>query len=779
METSAPKVMNGRNAKLFPVPSTDKILEEAHAKFDCSKEKILASGLNQPFEPANSSPRKIMFYNQSTQRVNLSHPEVPLISTSYENEMGKWSSSVLKTSKDWTVLARIEKYSNIPGHHFFLIVYNEETREFNVIERQNYYHSTESFGYMIDTGPLDNAAVGSFIKKGTVVKKSTAYDEYGNHMDGINLVCSYVSHPKTTEDPVRLSRSAAKKLSFPMISKCELIINDNGIPLNLYGNNDGEYKIFPDIGESINNGLLAAIRNENKDDIFFNQAKNRLSEIHIDDSCYTLEGKVIDINVYSNKQPQPGESEDDMYSCYEEQLKKYILDDRRFCREVVDFMSNYIENSDYHVSYELEKLYRLCEKKLHGAQYINDGKSFSNIRVEIYVYNENAIHEGDKVCNRYGGKGVVSEIVPDELMPRLEDGTVVDVIWNIATCGNRLNTGQLLELSLNNISRNLVKYMDSNIFHADECLDLIFEFMEELSPTYAEEFRNFMERNDNDDDLLILLDEFLTEARSSMGLALSLKPITECVTFDKVMELYKKFPWIHTEKFIVPQKGSNGRYRYIKTYNESIAAVQYIYRLKQCAEEKHSANSLSSTNLRGENAKSRASKVFMAVHSSTPIRAGEMESGIYMHLGPETYCTNLLLYSTSPTGRRSVSQLINGDTCDIDVHLDKDAKSRSVEKLNAIMKSMGLRLVFVKIPKILRPAFVKVKPAFVKVRSAFVKVKPGETPPPSSLNIDQEAMKHKLNYEKSIPVNMGNPFVKFKNPFVKVKDLINKEKNDV
>ena len=150
-----------------------------------------------------------------------------------------------------------------------------------------------------------------------------------------------------------------------------------------------------------------------------------------------------------------------------------------------------------------------------------------------------------------------------------------------------------------------------------------------------------------------------------------------------------------------------------------------------------------------------------------------------MHLGPETYCTNLLLYSTSPTGRRSVSQLINGDTCDIDVHLDKDAKSRSVEKLNAIMKSMGLRLVFVKIPKILRPAFVKVKPAFVKVRSAFVKVKPGETPPPSSLNIDQEAMKHKLNYEKSIPVNMGNPFVKFKNPFVKVKDLINKEKNNV
>ena len=52
---------------------------------------------------------------------------------------------------------------------------------------------------------------------------------------------------------------------------------------------------------------------------------------------------------------------------------------------------------------------------------------------------------------------------------------------------------------------------------------------------------------------------------------------------------------------------------------------------------------MSSTNIRNENSKSRASKLCMAVHSSTPIRNGEMESNIFIHLGPEIYIINLML----------------------------------------------------------------------------------------------------------------------------------------
>ena len=79
------------------------------------------------------------------------------------------------------------------------------------------------------------------------------------------------------------------------------IINDNDIPLNLYGK-DGEYKIFPDVGEEIIGGYLSCIRQENKDESFFNQSINRLDTPMINDIKYPLTGRVLDINVYCNKQ---------------------------------------------------------------------------------------------------------------------------------------------------------------------------------------------------------------------------------------------------------------------------------------------------------------------------------------------------------------------------------------------------------------------------------------------------------------------------------------------
>ena len=52
---------------------------------------------------------------------------------------------------------------------------------------------------------------------------------------------------------------------------------------------------------------------------------------------------------------------------------------------------------------------------------------------------------GDKLTNRHGGKGVVSRIVPVEEMPRMPDGTPIEVILNPLGVLRRLNIGQLYE----------------------------------------------------------------------------------------------------------------------------------------------------------------------------------------------------------------------------------------------------------------------------------------------------------------------------------------------
>ena len=93
-------------------------------------------------------------------------------------------------------------------------------------------------------------------------------------------------------------------------------------------------------------------------------------------------------------------------------------------------------------------------------------------------------------------------------------------------------------------------------------------------------------------------------------------------------EIYDAFPWIEQNKVEVAMVGSNGNVRYIPCRRNIVVGKQYIYRLKQFAEEKFSATSLSATNLRNENTKSKASKNHTALYNSTPIRFGEANQQI-------------------------------------------------------------------------------------------------------------------------------------------------------
>ncbi len=68
--------------------------------------------------------------------------------------------------------------------------------------------------------------------------------------------------------------------------------------------------------------------------------------------------------------------------------------------------------------------------------------------VKIYIAMKRTISVGDKIAGRHGNKGVVSNIVPREDMPYLEDGTAVDIVLNPLGVPSRMNVGQILETAL-------------------------------------------------------------------------------------------------------------------------------------------------------------------------------------------------------------------------------------------------------------------------------------------------------------------------------------------
>lgn len=650
-------------------------------------EELAGKGLLMPNNPANSGSRKIMFSTQIEHVLPLLNPEIALLQTGYEDKFGEWSSAYHKANTDYEVIYKISKFSFDPDHHYYLIVKDLNTGEYDVIERISYNHITESYGYLYNNRYLDSMNIGDKISRGQTYKKSRSFDDvYDNRQDGVNLVTGYMSCEYTKEDGILISRTAAKKLGSPLIKKVLRDINDNDIPLNIYGDNN-IYKSFPDINEEVKDGKLCALRREKKEESLFTQSIDRLGTTLMSDEVTPIHGKVIDINVYCNN-PEALEE-----SYYNSQIKFYYDEHIKFIRDFCTKVGH-LMNNGCKCSYDIQKMYYTFCKELDGGQFLKDNTPFSNIVIEFIILEESYVEVGDKISNRYGGKGIVSAILPDEMMPELDNGQKMEVVFNSSTCVNRENAGQLIEMSLNFAGSRIIEYITSEILDLDECIEKYLQFIKSVAP---EQYDSLVQYLDSADEYG--KQEFLTTVMNDDGIMLSMRPISECIGIDQLANIYRQFPEIKPYKVKVPQKDSMGNIRYIETRRPLIVGKQYIYRLKQYAEEKFSAVSLSATNIKNENSRNTSKKNYKSIYAKTPIRFGEMESGDLIHLGVENVIINLMLHSVSPHGRRLSEELLTGDPFNIDIKLDDMSKNRSVEILNAYFLTMGLELEFKKIPR--------------------------------------------------------------------------------
>lgn len=108
------------------------------------------------------------------------------------------------------------------------------------------------------------------------------------------------------------------------------------------------------------------------------------------------------------------------------------------------------------------------------------------IKVRVVAINE--VKVGDKLCNRYGSKGVVSLVQEDELMPRGEDGKIVDMVLNPYSIIGRKNPSQLIEMKLASISKHL--YEDTVTKAKDNSFDFK-EFKSRVKKYYGDKFEAY------------------------------------------------------------------------------------------------------------------------------------------------------------------------------------------------------------------------------------------------------------------------------------------------
>ena len=674
----------------------DKQIKESTKHLN-DKNKVLGKTLMQPMKPANSGVRALMSAVHVEHLMIPTHAEVPIVQTGFETEFGVHSSSYRTAKANYRVIAKVFKFEN-KIDNYYMIVQDIDTGVYDVIQRTPYNHNTESYGFLWDNHRIDSMKVGDIIPRGSVINTSTGFDEYGNKMNGVNLVTLYLSCAQNMEDSIIISESAAKKMETSLIKTTSITINDNDVLLNMYGN-ENMYKTFPDVGESTQNGIFCSIRRLEKDNVLYSLSQARLRENLISDRNILLDGIVVDINVYCNNPSALGDSH------YNKQLFYYYNQRNIFCQNVVNIVGPIAMNGA--MSYDLQKLYANCRDTIGGKQYFKD-KQFSNVIMDIAVIQQLPMSPGDKMCDRYGGKGVVSKVLPDKLMPKLDNGVNIDIIKNQSTCINRENAGQLHEQSLTFIGMRMLDYFRTGAFTNSQMCEIIYKFISMIDRNQANMLMGSIDFYDEHQSSYFMESIFDDDA-----IIISSPPMTTPINIDTINAIYKEFPWIKPYEVMVPMEDSNGDVRYIPARRKLIAGKIYNYRLKQYAEEKFSVTSLSATNLKGLNTRSKANKIYETKFTRTPIMFGPMESVDLGHIGMQNVVMNLMLYSASPQARRLFEQLLIGDPYNVNIRLDANSKNRNAEIINALFQTCGIELEFIKEAK--EPKYMVLKKMFEDV----------------------------------------------------------------
>ena len=78
-----------------------------------------------------------------------------------------------------------------------------------------------------------------------------------------------------------------------------------------------------------------------------------------------------------------------------------------------------------------------------------------NMMVKVIIAQKRKLSVGDKMAGRYGNKGVVSIIMPENDMPFMANGKTIDILLNPLGVASRMNVGQTLETHLGLVAGSL------------------------------------------------------------------------------------------------------------------------------------------------------------------------------------------------------------------------------------------------------------------------------------------------------------------------------------
>jgi hypothetical protein len=314
-----------------------------------------------------------------------------------------------------------------------------------------------------------------------------------------------------------------------------------------------------------------------------------------------------------------------------------------------------------------------------------DNSVFSNMIIEFVIQRDIPLSVGQKITGRYGNKGVISRIVPDDEMPFLETGERVDIIFNTLGVINRLNSQQLFEQSITFIS-NRVRERIVTLETMKEKEELLLRMVWYFNKEQEKKLKKYL------GTLSGLEKGIFFKSIEDDGIFIHIPPLWEKEPlFDRIRDLYKEFDWIKRYDVFVNKFG-----RKIKILKPLVVGDMYVIKLKQTSKKGFSVRSTGSLSKKGIPEKSNKAKTHQELYSKTPIRIGDQEN-VNSAIGvPTDIIAQLhLFYRSSVIGRRDLGEKLATSIKEIpDFSYSPEFTNRNVEILQAYLKAMGVKIVF-------------------------------------------------------------------------------------
>lgn len=388
---------------------------------DVSPKQIVAVATAMiPFLENDDGRRALMGANMQRQAVPLLKTDSPMVGTGMEYRAAKDSKNVIITEEAGTIKKVTGDFVEVEGK-------DKKTKKYDLRKFKKTTAST-----CINQKPI--VKEGQKVKKGETIADGMA-TEKGEMALGRNVVVAFANwEGYNFEDAILISEKLVKEDVY------------TSIHIEEYECESRDTKLGPEeITREVPNVGEEALKDLDEDGIIRIGAEVKPGDI--------LVGKIT----------PKGETE--------------LTAEDRLLRAIFGEKSREVRDSSLRVPHG--EAGTIVDVKRFTKEDSDEMKPGVNEVIRIYIGQKRKISVGDKMAGRHGNKGVVSRILPVEDMPYMEDGTPVDVVLNPLGVPSRMNFGQVLEVHLGMVARELGVKFATPVF--DGATDIDIEEMLEIS----------------------------------------------------------------------------------------------------------------------------------------------------------------------------------------------------------------------------------------------------------------------------------------------------------